>query len=85
MVYTIIFSEYASKQLKKLDKDIQIRMKKSLRRCMIRPHAHVEKIVSSPYFKLRAGDYRIIMRIENKILKILVVKIDHRKKIYKTK
>ncbi|MCL1470975.1 type II toxin-antitoxin system RelE/ParE family toxin [Argonema antarcticum A004/B2] len=33
--------------------------------------------------RLRVGDYRVIYRIENDILEILIIKVGHRKNIYK--
>jgi mRNA interferase RelE/StbE len=38
---------------------------------------------NSPFHKARVGDYRIIYEIQNDILVILVVKIGHRKDIYR--
>jgi mRNA interferase RelE/StbE len=42
----------------------------------------VTKLVGDPGYKLRVGDYRIIMDIENNKLKILVLKVGQRKNIY---
>lgn len=83
MSYSIILSSLAEKQLKKLDKDIQQRIISTLKRCKIRPYAHVKKIVGSDYFRLRVGNYRVIMDIQGDKLRIFVVTIAHRKKIYK--
>jgi mRNA interferase RelE/StbE len=42
----------------------------------------VTKLVGDPGYKLRVGDYRVIMDIDNKILRILILKIGRRKNIY---
>lgn len=34
------------------------------------------------FWKYRVGDYRVIARIEDKILRVLVVKIGHRREVY---
>jgi mRNA interferase RelE/StbE len=34
-------------------------------------------------YRIRVGDYRVIYEIEDKILKVLVIAIGHRKDIYK--
>jgi mRNA interferase RelE/StbE len=34
------------------------------------------------FWKYRVGDYRILARIEDKILRVLVVKVGHRREIY---
>lgn len=37
----------------------------------------------NPFHKIRVGDYRIIYEIQEEILVILIVKIGHRKDVYK--
>jgi len=82
MTYEIIFSDQALKQLKKLEKIVQGRIIAALERIRIRPQAYVTKLVGDPGYKLRVGDYRIIMDIDNKKLTILVLKAGHRRNIY---
>jgi mRNA interferase RelE/StbE len=38
---------------------------------------------NNPFHKVRVGDYRIIYEIQNDVLIILIVKIGHRKDIYR--
>ncbi|MEA3379033.1 MAG: type II toxin-antitoxin system RelE/ParE family toxin [Nanoarchaeota archaeon] len=83
MSYEITFSDFADKQLSKLPLDIQNRIISTLKRCRIRPYPHVKKLVGSKYFRLRVGNYRVILNvIENKLL-IHVIEVGHRKSIYK--
>ena len=82
MTYEIIFSDKALRQLKKLKKNIQERIIAVLERIRVRPETYVTKLVGDPGYKLRVGDHRIIMDIDNKILRILVLKVGHRKNIY---
>ncbi len=84
MTYEVIFSDSADKQLSKLPMEIQERIISTIKRCRIRPYAHVKKLVGCPYFRLRVGDYRVIMDIVNNELIIHVIEVGHRKKIYKT-
>lgn len=82
-MYEIIFSESALRQLKKLNRDIQKRIISALERIRIRPEVHVRRLVNDPAYRLRVGDYRVIMDIDRKRLIILVLKIGHRRNIYK--
>ena len=82
MTYQIFFTDRASKQLKKLEKNNQERIIKSLERIRIRPETHVTKLVGDPGYKLRVGNYRVILDIEKEKLVILVLIIGHRKIIY---
>jgi mRNA interferase RelE/StbE len=43
------------------------------------------KGVLKAYWRYRVGDYRIICRIEDKRMTVLVVQIDHRSVVYKRK
>ncbi len=83
-MYEIEFSESAEKQLFKLEKGLQKRILASLERIQIRPYPYVKKLVGSPYFRLRVGDYRAIIAIQESRLLILVIEIGHRKNIYQT-
>ena len=81
-LYEIIFSQKAKKQLLKLDKAIQERVISALERIRIRPEAFITKLIGDPGYKLRIGDYRVIIDIDKQNLLILIIKIGHRKNIY---
>ncbi|MDG6224624.1 MAG: type II toxin-antitoxin system RelE/ParE family toxin [Candidatus Thermoplasmatota archaeon] len=82
MTYQIIFSDRAFKQLKKLDRNTQERIISSLERIRIRPEHFITKLVGDPGYKLRVGDHRIILDLDNHMLLILIIKVGHRKNIY---
>ena len=82
-MFSVEFSKTAEKQLYKLEKNIQVRIISTLERIRIRPYPHVKKLVGSPYFRLRVGDYRLILDIQPDKLIIFVIEIGHRKGIYK--
>ncbi len=82
-MYEIVLSEKAKKQLKKFSEDLRNRVGRALEKIRIRPHHFVKRIVGTKYFRLRVGDYRIILDIVNKNLIIYVIEVRHRKNIYK--
>ena len=82
MTYEILFSDKALKQLKKMERHVQERIIAAMERVRIKPEKYVTKLVGDPGYKLRVGDYRIIMDIDSKKLQILVLKVGHRKNIY---
>ena len=82
-MFEIEFSKSAEKQLLRLEKDIQRRVISTLERIRVRPYPHVKKLVGSPYFRLRVGDYRVILDIKENKLLIFVVELGHRSNIYK--
>ena len=83
-MYSVEFSKVSEKQFYNLEKNIQVRIISSLERIRIRPHAHVKKLVGSPYYSLRVGDYRIILDVKDGKLIIFIIEIGHRKNVYKS-
>ena len=81
-MYAVIFSDLAKKQFFKLPKEIQERVISALRRIRVRPEAYVAKLVSDSGFKLRVGDYRLIMDMQMDKLTIFFIKLCHKKNIY---
>ncbi|HLC72113.1 MAG TPA: type II toxin-antitoxin system RelE/ParE family toxin [Candidatus Nanoarchaeia archaeon] len=82
-MFELQYTDKALKQLEKLDKNMQDRILHTLERIRIRPTTYVKKLVGNPYFRLRVGDYRIIVSIKNDQMIIMVVEVGHRKNIYK--
>lgn len=82
-MYELIFSDISLKQLNKLEKNIQERIISSLERIRIRPESYLIRLVDDPGYKLRVGDYRVIIDLDKTKLIILVIKIGHRRNIYK--
>ncbi len=82
-MYVIRLTHLAEEQLKKLDVQIKSRILNAFDRIKIRPEAYIEKLVGDPAYKLRVGDYRVIVDLNKNELLILVIKLGHRKNIYK--
>ena len=85
-MYKIIFEDKASKLLSKLDKPTQKQILKYLNKKEL---AKTPKLFGKALlyghkgnWRYRVGDYRIICRIEDKEIIILVLDIGHRKEIY---
>lgn len=84
MSYSIEFSSSAKKDLKKISSVHLIKILSEIEKLQIDPRpANCKKLKNSKSYRIRAGDYRIIYDIEDKKLLILVIKIGHRKDIYK--
>lgn len=85
MSYTVEFKESAAKALKKLPKNAQRRIIEKLAGFEDAPPPVEETKLkgNNPFHRVRVGDYRIIYEIQNDILVILVIKIGHRRDVYK--
>ena len=82
MTYEVLFSDLALKQLKKLDEDIRRRIIATLERIRIRPEAYLRKLVGDEGYRMRVGDYRVIVDLDKEKLIILVLRIGHRRNVY---
>ncbi|MEE9174080.1 MAG: type II toxin-antitoxin system RelE/ParE family toxin [Thermoplasmata archaeon] len=83
MVFDIIWSDSAARQLRRLDRTVARRVFAKVGDLRENPFPHVRRLVNSPYYRLRVGDYRVIMDIEQDVLRILDLKVGHRDSIYK--
>lgn len=76
-----LFLQKCSKQFEKLTREMQERTLLILNRIKILPHSHVKKLVGTPHFRIRIGDYRAILDMQNDKLVIIVIELAHRKNI----
>lgn len=85
MRYNIEVKRSAAKVLKKIPKADQKRIIKKIDSLATQlPNPNTTKMKgNNPFHKIRVGDYRIIYEIQDDILLILILKIGHRKDIYK--
>jgi mRNA interferase RelE/StbE len=83
--YKIEISSTAEKSLKKLPKNDVLKVVQSIQQLAISPFPEgCRKLKGEEHtFRIRQGNYRIIYEVINKKLTILVLKIGHRKDIYK--
>ncbi len=82
MVYDVQWTITAEKQFSKLDKSTKKRIIDKIDNIQDNPFLYVTRLVGFDAYKLRVGNYRIILGIEKKNLVILILKVGHRKNIY---
>ncbi len=79
----IVFTKHAERDFEKLPKDIHYRIDKKLFSLAQDPlQPDVEKVDDST-FRARVGVYRILFRLENNNIVIVVIRIRHRKDVYR--
>ncbi len=84
MVYSIEISHSAEKSLKAIPLQIQTRIITKINALSSQPRpSGCKKLLNSTYYRIRVGDYRIIYEIIDKIIKIIILDIGHRKDIYR--
>lgn len=87
MTYRVRFSEGAKKDLKKLDKQTAALIlgwvRKNLENCDD-PRRHGKALTANRkgQWRYRVGDYRLLAKIEDKTVTILVLNVGHRREVY---
>lgn len=84
-LYSVEFSERAAKSMERLPAKIFDRISKAADGLEInpRPHGCVKLEGKIDTYRLRVGDYRIVYRVEDKKLFVLVIDVDHRSNVYR--
>lgn len=85
MIYKIEIIESALKTLRKLPKIDANKIANKITALAQNPRPNgVQKLAGDENgYRIRSGDYRILYEIHDKILVILVVKIGHRREVYR--
>jgi len=82
MTYQVLWSETAARELAKLDRSVARRILDRIDALREAPKRGLRRLVGVPYYRLRVGDYRVIVDLVEDKLLILVLKVGHRKSIY---
>ena len=86
MSFRILFAKSAEKTFLGLDRDIQRRIARAIESLgeNPRPSGCVKLQGESDLYRIRAGDWRIVYATQDRKLIVLVLKIGHRREIYRT-
>ena len=83
--YEIEFSTAADKALEKLAAPIRQRIADRITKLAANPRPRGAKKLSgaAEYLRVREGDYRIIYQVKDAVLTILIIRIGHRREVYR--
>jgi mRNA interferase RelE/StbE len=83
--YRVVFLPSARRQAKKLPQDVRDTLRPYIRALSRdpRPPGVLKMEGEENLYRIRVGDYRIIYRIEEDVLLVLVVAIGDRKDVYR--
>ena len=83
--FEIIFKQSVAKDLRQIPKKDVTRILNRIKALSIEPRPPgVEKLSGQDKYRIRQGAYRILYEIRNNELIVVVVKIGHRRDVYKT-
>ncbi len=85
MVYRVEFAPRAEGEFRKLPRPAQVRLKARIDSLAGNPRPQGVQLLSGDerLYRIRVGDYRIIYAIEDEVLLVLIVKLGHRRDVYR--
>ena len=83
MAYEIIWSPKSKEDLKEIVPELAKRIIIKVEELKLAPHHFIERLTEVNCWKLRVGDYRILLDINEQKKEIHVLKVGHRKNVYK--
>lgn len=86
--YRIEFTNPARKELAKLSRSIQPRQLRRIRDTIEALAAdprppEAESVETTDYLRVRTDDYRIVYQVEEEVLTVLIIRIGHRREVYR--
>ncbi len=85
MAYAVEFAPGAEREFRKLAREIQLSLRPRIDALADNPRpAGAKKLKGrGDLWRIRAGDYRIVYEIRSRILVVLVVRVAHRREVYR--
>ncbi len=85
MAYAIEFVPSAKRELKKLPREVQLKLNQRIDSLSIEPRPRGSKKLkgATELSRIRVGDYRVVYEVRDKLLVVLVVRVAHRREVYR--
>lgn len=85
MTYRVDFTAAAARQLKRVPESVRARLAPHINALADNPHpAGSKRLKGTNGYRLRVGDYRILYEIHDELLLVLIVRVGHRREVYRT-
>jgi mRNA interferase RelE/StbE len=85
VAYRVVVEDGAARAIRKLGRDAQRQVVAKLERLADNPRPPGSKTLegTEDLYRVRVGDHRIVYRIEDQVLLVLVVRVAHRSEVYR--
>jgi mRNA interferase RelE/StbE len=82
--YSVVVKRSAAKAIEALPGDAQIRVVEAIGRLAEDPRPRgCEKLSARERYRIRVGDYRVVYGVDDAIVTVIVVKVGHRRDVYR--
>ena len=75
MPWQVLWSEKSVKQLKKIDKKNARKIRDSILEISDNPYQKVTRLTDSSFFRLRIGNYRVILDLQQNKVIVFVIQV----------
>ena len=83
MAWQVIWSEKSVRQLEKIDKNYAQKIYDSVVSSAENPFRSTTRLTNMPFYRLRVGNYRVVLDLQQNKMIIFVVEVDYRRRVYK--
>ena len=85
MRYALEFTASASREFRALDRQLQRRITEKVTTLCVCPFPPGSKKLKAQadHFRIRVSDYRVVYRVDGKRVVIVIVRIGHRREVYR--
>ena len=86
MGYQVAFAPAGARDVRKLPPSVQARVMKTVAKLAETPRPRGSRKIngSEDVYRIRVGDYRVLYTISDDVLIVLVVRVRHRREVYRT-
>ena len=81
--YRITWSQVAAAQREKIDRSVRKRIIEKIEQAATDPQRFTTRLVGSPFSRLRIGDWRVILKIEEGTVQVLIIEVKHRRNFFR--
>ena len=82
--YTVAFMPAAERDLRRIHRPDQERIREKIDTLADDPRPPgVKALHGQPYLRLRVGDYRVLYEVRDKVLIVMVIRVAHRREVYR--
>lgn len=85
MSYQILFTPRAERDLASLPQSARIRITRKIDSLAVEPRPGAAKKLQGRdgMYRLRVGDYRVLYTVEDRVVTVVIVRVGHRRDIYR--
>lgn len=84
MAFEVLWTEHARKSLSGMQRDDVIRIIKKVEAAKADPYRFLKKLVGEKVWRLRVGDWRVLVDMDSENERLHVLEVGHRKNIYES-